>query len=34
MAAVLNNRSTHLLGWSDLTYPLVRKANWATVNFV
>ena len=30
MAAVLQSRSTHLLGWSDLAYPLVRKFDWAT----
>lgn len=29
MAAVLKNRSTHLLGWSDLQSPLVRKFDWS-----
>lgn len=34
MQSVLNNRSTHLLGWSDLSFPLVRKFKWATARLV
>lgn len=29
MAAVLQNRWTHLLGWSDLQSPLIRKFDWS-----
>lgn len=29
MSAVLNNRDTHLIGWSDLQSPLIRKFDWS-----
>lgn len=29
MSAVLQNRWTHLLGWSDLQSPLIRKFDWS-----
>lgn len=34
MAATLRNQQTHLLGWSDMVSPLVRKFNWTTAKIV
>ena len=34
MAALLANRMTHLIGWSDMESPLVRKVDWNTVRFI
>jgi len=34
MAAVLKNRSTHLLGWSDLEGPFVRKFDWSKAKLI
>jgi hypothetical protein len=34
MAATLRNAQTHLLGWSDMASPLVRKFNWAAAKIV
>lgn len=34
MAATLADRGTHLLGWSDLSYPLFRRVDWSKVRLV
>lgn len=34
MSQVLANRWTHLIAWSDLTYPVARKFDWRSATFI